>query len=62
MVLADKGYYGGQDIKNTQDAGMIPLVEIPSGSILSSLNTENQHRKNTLKQHLLFAFGGQLGD
>ena len=25
-VLADKGYYSGQDIKDTQDAGMIPLV------------------------------------
>jgi transposase len=25
-VLADKGYYSGQDIKDSQDAGMIPLV------------------------------------
>jgi transposase len=25
-VLADKGYYSGQDIKDTQDAGMTPLV------------------------------------
>ena len=25
-VVADKGYYSGQDIKDTQDAGMIPLV------------------------------------
>ena len=25
-VIADKGYYSGQDIKDTQDAGMTPLV------------------------------------
>ena len=25
-VMADKGYYSGQDIKDTQDAGMTPLV------------------------------------
>ena len=26
IVIADKGYYSGQDIKDTQDAGMTPLV------------------------------------
>ena len=33
-VLADKGYYSGQDIKDTQDAGMIPLV--PKGDTSGS--------------------------
>jgi transposase len=33
-VIADKGYYGGQDIKDTQDAGMIPLV--PKGDTSGS--------------------------
>jgi len=33
-VLADKGYYSGLDIKDTQDAGMIPLV--PKGDTSGS--------------------------
>ncbi len=33
-VLADKGYYSGQDIKDTQDAGMTPLV--PKGDTSGS--------------------------
>lgn len=33
-VLADKGYYSGQDIKDTQDAGMTPLV--PKGGTSGS--------------------------
>ena len=33
-ILADKGYYSGQDIKNTQDAGMTPLV--PKGDTSGS--------------------------
>ena len=33
-VLADKGYYSGQDIKDSQDAGMIPLV--PKGDTSGS--------------------------
>ena len=33
-TIADKGYYGGQDIKNTQDAGMTPLV--PKGDTSGS--------------------------
>jgi len=33
-TLADKGYYGGQDIKDTQDAGMTPLV--PKGDTSGS--------------------------
>ena len=33
-VIADKGYYGGQDIKDTQDAGMTPLV--PKGDTSGS--------------------------
>jgi len=33
-ILADKGYYSGQDIKDTQDAGMIPLV--PKGDTSGS--------------------------
>ena len=34
-VLADKGYYSGQDIKDTQDAGMTPLV--PKGDTSGSV-------------------------
>ena len=33
-VIADKGYYSGQDIKDTQDAGMTPLV--PKGDTSGS--------------------------
>ncbi len=33
-TIADKGYYGGQDIKDTQDAGMMPLV--PKGDTSGS--------------------------
>ena len=33
-VIADKGYFGGQDIKDTQDAGMKPLV--PKGDTSGS--------------------------
>jgi len=33
-VIADKGYFCGQDIKDTQDAGMIPLV--PKGDTSGS--------------------------
>jgi len=33
-VITDKGYYSGQDIKDTQDAGMIPLV--PKGDTSGS--------------------------
>jgi len=33
-VIADKGYFSGQDIKNTQDAGMTPLV--PKGDTSGS--------------------------
>lgn len=33
-ILADKGYFSGQDIKDTQDAGMIPLV--PKGDTSGS--------------------------
>jgi transposase len=33
-TIADKGYYGGQDIKDTQDAGMTPLV--PKGDTSGS--------------------------
>jgi len=33
-VIADKGYYSSQDIKDTQDAGMIPLV--PKGDTSGS--------------------------
>jgi len=34
IVIADKGYYSGQDIKDTQDAGMTPLV--PKGDTSGS--------------------------
>jgi transposase len=34
-VLADKGYYSGRDIKDTQDAGMTPLV--PKGDTSGSV-------------------------
>jgi transposase len=33
-IIADKGYYSGQDIKDTQDAGMTPLV--PKGDTSGS--------------------------
>lgn len=34
-VIADKGYYSGQDIKDTQDAGMTPLI--PKGDTSGSV-------------------------
>ncbi len=50
-VLADKGYYSRQDIKDTQDAGMTPLVPKgdTSGSEKKGIFNRSQFKYDALK-------------
>ncbi len=50
-VIADKGYYSGQDIKNTQDAGMTALVPKgdTSGSEKKQIFNRSQFQYNKSK-------------